>query len=316
MKSKKPLISIVIPAYNEEKNIPILVERIKETIGKESAFDFEIIIVDDGSTDNTWGAIKRLAKKDRRIKGIRLLYNSGQQAAIISGIKYARGDAIITMDADLQHPPEIIPELVKYWRKGFDVVQVVGRPKKEKTLKRVLSQLYYRIYKIFTGIPLPKNAPEFRLIDSKIAKHLATSIRPRAVLLRAAVAKTTPKEKIKIIETTFGERKYGTTKYTFSRMLDLGLAGILLYTKNPLRIFAYISVIAALVGILAAIVAVWGYLHGTVVPGWTSSVLISSIILFITGTGFAMVGEYVSRIYELVANTKDLEVGDTVNVEH
>ena len=170
---EKKIITILVPAYNEEEVLPMLYERLTGLINDIPKYNFEILFVNDGSKDNTLSLITELRKKDSRICYVNLSRNFGKETAMIAGLDYAKGDAVVIIDADLQDPPELIPEMIKYWEEGYDDIFAKRRSRKgESFLKKFTSKMYYRILQKFTKIDIGKDAGDFRLLDRRCVEAL------------------------------------------------------------------------------------------------------------------------------------------------
>ena len=166
-------ISIIIPAYNEEEALPLLYDRLKELMEKMNNYEFEILFVNDGSKDKTIEIIKDLRSKDERVSYVDFSRNFGKEIAMIAGLDYATGDCVVFMDADLQDPPELIPELVKYWEEGYDDVYAKRRSRKGETwLKKFTSKMYYKVLQMLTPVPIQKDTGDFRLLDRRCVNAL------------------------------------------------------------------------------------------------------------------------------------------------
>ena len=166
-------ISIIIPAYNEEDSLPFLYERLEKMINANSNYEFEILFVNDGSKDNTLNLIKEYREKDSRISYVDFSRNFGKEIGMIAGLDYATGDAVIFMDADLQDPPELIPEMIKYWEEGYDDVYAQRRTRAGETfLKKFTSKMYYKVLQTLTSVPIQKDTGDFRLLDRRCVNAL------------------------------------------------------------------------------------------------------------------------------------------------
>ena len=229
-------ISIVIPVYNEGKNIEILYKSLITILYKEKQNNYEIIFVNDGSKDNSWEIIKNLAQINNHIKAINFNRNFGHQIALTAGYHKARGDAIISMDADMQHPPEVIPAMIKAWLQGFDIVYVKNIQRKDSFLKKITAIGYYKLMEIISNIKTPRNVADFRLIDKKVLSYINQS-QEKARYLRGMVAWTGFNHTF--IHVKFAKRFSGTTGYTWSKMFKLALDGMTGFSTSPFRLAAY-----------------------------------------------------------------------------
>ncbi len=293
-----PRVSIVIPVFNEEAAVPLLLPRLLAVMdalpgGAEAWF------VDDGSQDATARLIEEAHGGDARIKLLQLSRNFGHPAAITAGLDAAQGDAVVLMDADLQDPPELIPEMVGLYRRGFDVVQArrSGR-KSESRFKRATAWLFYRIMGFLTRNEIEANVGEFRLMSRAVVAALG-QLRERHRLVRGLVSW------VGFSHTTIGfvrpGRAAGETKYPLGKMLRLSADGLTSFSTAPLRMASFVGACGLLAGLAYAGYAVYvRFWLNRAVVGWTSLVIIniffSSIVLLCLG----LVGEYVGRIFEEV----------------
>jgi len=293
-----PRVSIVIPVFNEEAVLPLLLPRLRAVMDALPG-GAEVWFVDDGSRDATAKVIEQTYAADPRFKLVQLSRNFGHPAAITAGLDVAKGDAVILMDADLQDPPELIPEMVDLYRRGFDVVQArrVSR-EKETIFKRVTAWAFYRIIGRLTKNEIEANVGEYRLMSQAVVAALG-QLHERHRLVRGLVSW------VGFSHTTIGfvrpGRAAGETKYPLVKMLRLSIDGLTSFSAAPLRVASFIGGCGLLAGFAYAVYAI--YVHfwrGGGEPGWTSLVIIniffSSIVLLCLG----LVGEYVGRIFEEV----------------
>ncbi|HOS88915.1 MAG TPA: glycosyltransferase family 2 protein, partial [bacterium] len=231
-KINKKLISIVSPAYNEAENIPLIVEEVKRVmVGLKEKYDFEYILVNDGSTDDTWEAILKEAKKDPRIKGICFSRNFGHQMALTAGLDHAKGDAVIYCDSDLQHPPNIFPKLIKEWERGFDVVHTRRvKTEGESFFKRLMSNLFYKVVNRFSNVRIEEGMADFKLLDKKVLSKLSY-MREHDRFLRGMIPWLGFKSSI--VEYNANKRIHGTSWYSFRRNLHFAKSGILAFSVKP-----------------------------------------------------------------------------------
>jgi polyisoprenyl-phosphate glycosyltransferase len=291
------MISIVIPAYNEERNLEVLYANLREVLKSAIAEgEWELVFVDDGSSDGTWDTIGSLSAADVRVRGIRLSRNFGHQSALMAGLAAARGRAVIMMDADLQHPPSLLPQLLRKWREGFQIVHAVRRdPPNLSWFKRATSQLYYRLFAFMSGVEIEPGSADFRLLDRQVVDEVL-KFEEEGLFLRGLVhwvgyaTASVPFD--------CGERHAGTSKYSLRKMLTLGWHGVSSFSLVPLRIGIAIGLVSstlAFLGVGYAIVG-WWVDKDEIVPGWASSVAISSFLFGVLFAFLAVLAEYVGRI--------------------
>ncbi|MEO8465607.1 MAG: glycosyltransferase family 2 protein [Gammaproteobacteria bacterium] len=290
------MISIVVPAYNEERNLDVLHLRVSEIMdGAVGRDDWEFVFVDDGSSDGTWQAIDALNKSDVRVRGVRLSRNFGHQSALMAGLAAARGQAVVMMDADMQHPPELLPQLVAKWREGFQIVHAVRRdPPNLSWFKRVTSRAYYKMFAFLSGVEIEPGAADFRLLDRQVLDEIL-QFEEEGLFLRGIVhwvgyaTASVPFD--------CGERYAGSSKYNLMKMLQLGWHGVSAFSLVPLRIGIVIGLFSSSIAFLGVCYAILGkWLDKEAIPGWASSVAISSFLFGVLFVFLAVLAEYVGRI--------------------
>lgn len=312
MSGGRPRLSIVTPAYNEAGSLPALHARLREVLGPGA--DWELIIVNDGSNDDTWRVVDELHRKDGRVRGIHLLLNSGHMKALIAGLDHADGDLVITMDADLQHPPEIIPRIVAEWEAGALVVNTIRKETaKESLMKRITSRLYYQIFRGITGIPIRPGMADFRGIDHRVVL-LVREYKEEALPVRFLLAKLPfPSAEIDYVPAA---RFAGVTKYTFRRMLAFAAESLFSFSLAPLY-FGYVIGIAFLVlFLLYALYVVYLrlVLHQGI-QGWSSQILITLMASAVQFLLLGILGGYVGAISREVKNRPRYVVGGRTGFE-
>jgi glycosyltransferase involved in cell wall biosynthesis len=292
-----PLLSVVVPVYNEEACVEEMAKRLQATLA-DLDLDYEVIFVNDGSRDGTETAIAQLSDDDERFRYISFSRNFGHQIALAAGIDHARGDAVVTLDGDLQHPPELIPRLVEHWRAGKDVVYTVRESNEGHGTKEVFSAAYYWLLRKLTGVEVPTGGADFRLIDRKVADALR-DCREQYVFVRGLVPWLGFKRQA--VPYDAQERFGGETKYVTSRMLSFGLDGVFSFSTVPLRVITVIGAVTIGLGILYGVYSVGLRLFtDRAVTGWASLVV---VVLVFSGAQLLSLGilsEYVGRIYEEV----------------
>jgi len=295
------LVSIVAPAFNEEKNLLDLYERICEVMRAERS-NFELLIVENGSRDNSLSLLKDLHRRDPRVNYLSLTRNFGHQGGLLAGLEHAKGNVVISMDADLQHPPELIPEMLKLWKEGFDVVCTKKRPSKiQPFLRKWTNEVFYYWIKTLSGIEMIGQS-DYRLLDRQVLDVLL-KLPERNKFLRAL----TPWLGFPQTEILYdlGARKAGKSKFPFLHLVQLAADGILSFSIIPLRMFVFLGLFISLgsfgYGLYIFIQKVVSMLGGPqyIVPsGWTTLTL---LMLFLGGVqliGIGMLGEYLGRAYD------------------
>ena len=233
-------ISIIIPAYNEEESLPMLRDRIEKLMDSMKNYEFEILFVNDGSKDRTIEIIKKMREEDTRFNYVDFSRNFGKEIAMIAGLDYATGDCVIFMDADLQDPPELIPELVKYWEQGYDDVYAKRRSRKGETwLKKFTSKMYYKVLQKTTRIEIQKDTGDFRLLDRRCVNALK-KLRESERNTKSMFSWIGYKKKEVLYDRD--PRIAGTTKWNYIKLIDLAIDGITSFTTSPLRLSTYIAI--------------------------------------------------------------------------
>ncbi len=291
-------LSIAIPVFNEEENLPQLEARLRSAIAAMDFEDYEILFIDDGSRDSTPKILASLHDANPHIRVIRFSRNFGHQAALQAGMDHCRGDALVFMDADLQDPPEVIPEFVNHWRAGFEIVYAIRKKRKENFFKRSCYKVFYRSLQIVANIDMPLDAGDFCLMDRRVIDALTSLPEHNRFLrgLRSWVGFAQVG-----VEYERQARLAGEPKYTFGKLLGLALSGYIGFSAMPLRIASGLGACSALGGLGLFVWAVLQKLTNRPTPwGWASTV---SMILFLGGMQLGVlgiIGEYLSRTYDEV----------------
>lgn len=288
-------VDIVVPAYNEVDSIRPLYERVF-TVVERLPYAFRLIIVDDGSTDGTAEACEKLAETDRRVGLIQLSRNFGHQAALTAAIDAADADAVITMDADLQHPPEAIVDLLAAWEAGAELVHGVRRRVDSGGFfKRTTSNLFYRTMSFISEVPLVADAPDFRLLDKKVVRAIR-GLREQSRFLRGMFAWIGFKQVT--VQYAEEKRREGRSKYNPLKMFAFALTAVLSFSRLPLRIAivagTFISACAFVYGGYAAAQRI---IFARAIPGWTSLAVIISLLSGAQMLFLGVVGEYLGQVH-------------------
>lgn len=290
-----PKLSVIIPVHNESANVGPLCERLFPVLDR-IGLTWEVVFVDDGSRDDTVDVIRAMSRTEPRIGAVSFSRNFGKEIAIAAGLDHARGDAVVIMDADLQHPPEMIEAFVERWQQGYDMVYGQRTDRSDETrVKRGFAQLFYRLFSRFGEISLPEGAGDFRLIDRKGVDVLRT-LGERARFSKGLYAWIGFKGAG--VPFVVEERRFGTSKWSFRKLFRFAFDGIAAFSTVPLRIWTYLGFLISFLSIAAALFFfVRTLLFGTDLPGFPS--LIVSIMFFsgIQLMSLGIIGEYVGRIF-------------------
>ncbi|MBI5641245.1 MAG: glycosyltransferase family 2 protein [Nitrospirae bacterium] len=315
---RKKLISVVVPVFNEEGNVERLYERIEQVMSPLSgSYDYELIFTDNHSIDETFAKLQMLASRDRRVRIFRFSRNFGFQKSIYTGYIKARGDAAIQIDCDLQDPPELIPEFIKLWEEGYQVVYGVRRSRRESWWINGLRKIFYRFIDILSEDHLPYDAGDFRLVDRRVLDELK-KVEDSQPYLRGAIS-TMGFDQIGIPYDR-AERMTGESKFSMSDLLGLAIDGILNHSVIPLRIATFTGLIVSVLTFLGIIV----YLAGRAFFGrdWPAGFATTTVLILLTlslnALFLGIIGEYLGRIYKqikkrpLTITEKEIDPSDAV----
>ena len=306
-------VTILIPCFNEEEGLPMLYDALCGTKGiceNLNEYDFEILLINDGSRDSTLNIIKTYAEIDKRIKYISLSRNFGKECAMLSGFDYASGDCMVIMDADLQHPPTLIPEMLKYWEQGYEDVYAKRKSRgKESWLRKRLSLTYYNLLQKTSRFDILENVGDFRLLDRKCIDALQT-MREKERYTKGMFAWIGFKKKEILFEQ--GDRLTGKSAWRFRDLLNLGIEGITSFTTAPLR---FSTIVGFIISMIAFSYMCWVLLKaliwGDPVAGYPSMMI---VILFLGGIqllSLGIIGEYLGRIFNEAKGRPVYIIGET-----
>jgi len=307
-----PLISLVVPAYNEEEVLEAFHREVSEEIDRLPD-DFEFVFVDDGSRDQTAPIMRQLAARDPRVRAVILSRNFGHEAAIEAGLRAARGDAVIVMDADLQDGPEIIPRLIGAWREGADVVYAVRKGRKEGRLLRAAFSGFYGLASRVMSIDLPRDAGPFSLMDRQVVdviNDLPEKGRYFPGLRAFAGFRQVP------VEAERRERAAGETKYSLVKRTLGGTNAIFSFSKLPLRLMTFMGFLMTILAVAGLIWVIIGAIFGTgTAQGWTSVMTVMFFLAAFIFTFLGILGEYVGKIYDEVRARPNYVVAEEIGPE-
>lgn len=291
-------ISFVVPVFNEEENIHEFHRRLTQVMAP-LPYDYEILFIDDGSKDRTSQLIRELAEKDPHVQGYVFARNFGHQLALTCGLDQSTGDAVISMDGDLQHPPEMVPELLKKWEEGYEIVQTVRKATEDATwFKNITSRLYYKLINSMSEVRVTPGGSDFRLMDRKAVDAL-NRFRERARFIRGMVNNLG--FRYTTLEFVAPPRFAGHSKFSLRKMLRFALDGITAFSRVPLRLALYVGCIAGLGSILLIGHVIYvKYIIQDAVPGWTTLAAAEFFLGGVDLIGIGIVGEYVGRIFDEV----------------
>lgn len=304
-------LSVIIPIYNEQDSIPELYKRLTETVSKITD-NYEFVFVNDGSRDASLPALMELAKKDSHIYYINFSRNFGHQIAVTAGLDHCRGNAVVIIDADLQDPPELIADLYKKHKEGFEVVYAKRAKRKgESFFKKATASLFYRLMVKITSINIPIDTGDFRLIDRKIVDYLKL-MPEQNKFLRGQIAWLGFNQTA--VEYNRDERKYGTTGYPLSKMIRFAIDGITSFSDKPLMMVLQAGILVSILAFFIILYALYGYFSDQkTTPGWASLLVSSMFIGGIQLISIGIIGLYVSRINKNVIN-RPLYLVQTTNL--
>lgn len=311
---KTLMLSIIVPVLNEERNIRALYSRVSDVF-KSLGQEFELLFVDDGSQDRTYQEISALHQRDVRVKAVSFSRNFGHQAAISAGLDLCEGDAAIVMDGDLQHPPELIGQMIDAWKNGYEIVYTVRSSTADAgALKTLTSTAFYRLFNRLSQLDLPQGAADFRLLDRKVVLAFR-QIRERNRFMRGLTSWVGYRSLG--IPYKAAERNEGRSKYTFGKMLRFALEGITSFSTFPLRMAIYLGFVLSAAGLCyAAYVLYIKLFAGHAVPGWASIAVLVAIIGGIQLVVSGIIGLYIGKIYQEVKQRPLYLIRDSLGLKH
>lgn len=306
----KKFLSIVIPAYNEAELLPTILDEIRD-VTRNIGMDHEIIVVDDGSGDATWKLLRELSVTRPEIKAIRLSRNFGKESALAAGLDFARGDSVIVMDGDGQHPPGLIPEMVRIWRnESADIVEAVKTSRgNEPFLSTLRARLFYWLMKRLTGMDLD-NASDFKLLDRKVVE--AHNSLPEGFRFFRGIVSWLGFRRVRI-PFGVGERSSGKSKWSFIKLVSLAIHASTSFSSLPLHIITVMGTVMFGVSIVLGIQTLYMKFSGAAVSGFTTVILLLLFIGSVLMVSLGVIGIYISRIFDEVKRRPKFVVEDMVN---
>lgn len=312
MKSYDGMISIVVPAYNEEENLPVLVHRLMAVM--EPYPSYEILIVDDGSSDQTRYVLRQLSNAYPAVRFLSFSRNFGHQMALRAGYDNAKGDAVICLDADLQHPPELIPTLIQKWREGYEVVYTVRQPDPNLSwFKKSTSKQFYNLLRKVSGLKIEDGAADFRLLDRKVIDTLK-QFKENDLFLRGAISWVGFRQCRILYQPA--ARYAGRSKYSFRKMMQLAAMGITSFSTKPLYLSVLLGFSMFLFATLFGLETLYEYFFtDATVSGWTTLVVLSVLIGGVQFIMIGIIGVYLGKTFVEVKQRPAYIIGDTSDID-
>lgn len=307
-------ISLVIPMYCEEQVLEECYTRIKKVLEKLENYQYEMIFIDDGSIDSTLQKLEELANKDKDVKIISFSRNFGHQAAVTAGLKEVTGDAIVIIDSDLQDPPELIPDMIKYWEQGNDVIYGKRTVRKgESPFKLLTAKMFYTILNALSDVEIPKDTGDFRLVDRKVV-DVINNLPEHNKFLRGLFSWVGYKQYAYEYERQ--QRYAGKTKYPLKKMLKLSSDGIISFSRRPLKVVGGLGVISIIISIAILIYALISYVCklNNLSAGWTSLMVAITFLAGIQLIYLWIISEYIGRIYDEAKGRPQYIINKKINI--
>ncbi|HEV8042955.1 MAG TPA: glycosyltransferase family 2 protein [Bryobacteraceae bacterium] len=306
-------LSVAIPCYNEKENLPELHRRVTAACRASVGESYQIVLVNDGSTDSTWETIRNLAADDHHILGANLSRNHGHQLALTAALSYCQGERVLILDADLQDPPELLPEMLRLMDSGAEIVYGQRRSRAgESLLKRTTAALFYRVLEKLSDVAIPRDTGDFQLISRRVLDVLR-SMSERQRFIRGMIAWTgfshvrMPYDR--------APRFAGHTHYPFRRMVTLALDAVTSFSIRPLRVGLYLGAFLCALAVILIVLTLFWWIVFKPFPGWTSLMIVFLLIGGVQTILLGLIGEYLSRLYLEAKNRPLFVVSELINVE-
>ena len=308
-------ISVIVPMYFEEAVVSECYKRLKEVLTNLNDYNYEIIFVDDGSRDQTLSILEKIAMVDKNIKVISFSRNFGHQAAVQAGLKLSSGDAVIIIDADLQDPPELIPQMVSLWENGNDVIYAKRKSREGETKFKLFSaKMFYNILNDLSDVSIPKDTGDFRLADRKVV-DVINSLPEHNKFFRGLFSWVGFKQAP--IEYERKERFAGETKYPLNKMIKLAKDGIFSFSTKPLKFVTKLGIVSIFISILILIYSILSFIFdwNNLTAGWTSIMVTVTFFAGVQLISLGMISEYIGRIYDESKNRPSYIINKKINFE-
>jgi len=308
-------VSVVVPMYYEEEVANECYNRLTNVLKNIPNYEYEIVFVNDGSKDKTLDILEEIAKQDKNVKIVSFARNFGHQTAVTAGIKYVTGDAVVIIDADLQDPPELIPDMLKLWEEGHEVIY--GKRKSrdgESKFKLLTAKMFYKTLNALSDVEIPKDTGDFRLVDKKVI-DVVNSMPEHNKFLRGLFSWVGFKQKA--FEYERKERFAGETKYPLKKMLKLASDGIISFSSKPLKLVGGLGLVTILISVAILIYSLISYVFNLnhLTPGWTSIMVTITLFSGVQLLSIWIMSEYIARIYDETKNRPQYIVDKTINID-
>lgn len=308
-------ISVVVPMYNEEEVANECYKRLKDVIYGIPEYDYEFIFVNDGSKDKTLDIIKTIANSDKKVKVISFSRNFGHQNAVSAGLKEITGDVVLIIDADLQDPPEVVPDMIKLWEEGNEVIYGMRKSRAgESFFKVATASMFYKTLNALSDVEIPRNTGDFRLVDRKVI-DVINKMPEHNKFFRGLFGWVGFKQKAYLYERQ--KRFAGKTKYPLKKMLKLASDGIISFSTKPLKLVGYIGILSILISFLVLIYSIISYIFkfGNFTSGWASIMVAITFFAGVQLLSMWIMSEYISRIYDENKNRPEYIIDEKINVK-
>lgn len=308
-------ISVVIPIYNEEEVLNTSYSRIKKVLEGLNQYDYEIIAIDDGSQDKSLEMLQQIANENQKVKVLSFARNFGHQAAVTAGLKYITGDAIVIIDADLQDPPELLPEMITLWEQGNEVIYGKRKVRKgESAFKLLTAKMFYSTLNALSDVEIPKDTGDFRLVDRKVV-DIINQLPEHNKFLRGLFSWVGFKQKAYTYERQ--ERQAGKTKYPFKKMWKLATDGIISFSTKPLKLVGGLGILTIIIsiGILIYSLASYAFHLNNLMAGWTSIMVAITLFSGVQLLSIWIMSEYIARIYDETRKRPEFIIDKKINIQ-